>query len=181
MQSEKAPTALSHSERLRESLWKRIYPLFPPLQNALLKMHLIWHKKERQRFPIGWLRSGATLQELEDHLSKNWGFGNHFVAWKDTDQVLSWRRLENFEEQWHLRVYADGELRGHYERTPEANPIEHFREVGELDRLDDFKKFLGEYCADQPSPMTLTPDPLAASSVSEITVETSPQLSRDAG
>jgi hypothetical protein len=53
--------------------------------------------------------------------------------------------------------------------------------VGELDRLDDFKKFLGEYCADQPSPMTLTPDPLAASSVSEITVETSPQLSRDAG
>lgn len=174
MQVKNGRTTLTRSERFREALWKRVYPLFPPLQSALLKMHLIWHKKERQRYHIGWLRAGATLEELETHLSTQWGFGNHFIAWKDTDQVLSWRRLENFEEQWHLRVYADGELRGHYERTPEANPIRHFEEDGEENHEAEFKKFLGDFCVAAPSPMHLVPDPASASSVSEITIEDSP-------
>ena len=32
------------------------------------------------------------------------------MAWTDKDQVLSWRKLVNFQEQYHLRVFKDGEI-----------------------------------------------------------------------
>ncbi|MEK7144665.1 MAG: hypothetical protein AAB794_02325 [Patescibacteria group bacterium] len=159
--------------KIKVVVWKVVYFLFPSLQTFLLKSHLIWHKHDRQRYHIGWLVAGGTLEQLKKHLSEKWNFGNHFVAWKDNDQVLSWRRLENFEEQWHLRVYVDGEIRGHYEKTPEASPLQHFREIGEIDRTDDFKKFLGAYCVDQQSPMHLAPDQTMLDPVSEITISQS--------
>ncbi len=157
-------------DRIKQKIWKGIYPLFPTVQSTLLRLHIIWHNKERQRFHIGWLKSGATLVELKKYLSERWGFGNHFVAWHDDGQVLSWRRLASFSEQWHLRVYSDGEIRGHYEKTPEAHPFEHFNEVGEADRTNDFKMFLGDFCVAQKSPMRLFPDPTMTDPVSEVTV-----------
>lgn len=165
---------LSLGERTRQALWRALYPVFPALQKLFLRLHLFWHEPGRQRYHLGWLKAGTTLDELKEHLSTTWQFGNHFVAWRDDDQVLSWRRLASFEEQWHLRVYCDGEIRGHYERTPEANPLKHFREVGETDRTDEFKKFLGAYCVEARSPMHLTPDPTMIDPVSEITVLTTP-------
>jgi hypothetical protein len=162
-------------DRIKMMFWRFLYPIFPSVQNMLLKSHLIWHKSGRQRYHIGWLASGVTLDELKKHLSEEWHFGNHFVAWKDTAQVLSWRRLKDFNDQWHIRVYEDGEIRGHYEKTPESSPIQHFREVKETDRREDFKKFLGDYCVETQTPMHLVPDTTMTDPVSEITFEpTSP-------
>lgn len=172
------PHQQTKGTRVREFIWERIYFFFPALQRFLLRTHLIWHTPGRQPFHIGWLRANVTLVELKHHLAREWGFGNHFIAWKDTDQVLSWRRLENFNEQWHLRVYTDGEIRGHYEKTPEGSPLQHFAEMGEKNRQDDFKKFLGAYCVAERSPMHLVPDRTMTDPVSEITVEGNFTVSR---
>lgn len=136
---------LTTGQIIKKDIWRKLYFMFPWMQKHLLKWHVIWHEKGRQPYHIGWLAPGKTLDELEKHLNKEWGFGNHFIAWSDNGQVLSWRKLESFDNQYHLRVFKDGEIRGHYEYTPESKPIEHFEEVKEEERLDDFKKFLGSY------------------------------------
>jgi hypothetical protein len=136
---------LTIGQIIKKDIWRKLYNIFPWMQKHLLKWHLIWHEKGRQPYHIGWLAPGKTLLDLENHLHNEWGFGNHFIAWKDKGQVLSWRKLESFDNQYHLRVFKDGELRGHYEYTPESKPFEHFAEIKEEERSDDFKKFLGHY------------------------------------
>ena len=131
-------------------------------------MHLIWHDKERQRYHLGWLARGKTLEELKKHLHDKWGFDNHFIAWSDSSQVLSWRKLLDFNHQYHLRVFADGEIRGHFEFTPEAHPIAHFDEKGEQEKKDDFLKFLGEFVTQEKYISHLKVDPNAFNPESEI-------------
>lgn len=131
---------MTRFERLQQAVWHLIYPLFPYFQKSVNFLH----GKKRQQYYLGWLAAGKTITDLKTHLTSQ-GFGNHFIAWIDPGQVLSWRRLESFTHQYHIRVFADGEIRGHYELTPEAHPIKHFKEVGEEARTEEFKKFLGEF------------------------------------
>lgn len=155
-------------EKLKQKIWHFIYKFFPTLQRGLLRVHFIWHDQKRQRFHIGWLAPGKTLGGLKKHLHEKWGFGNHFVAWSDPEQVLSWRKLEDFNHQYHLRVFSDGEIRGHYEYTPEGHPIEHFDERGEGFHRGQFLKFLGEFVTNKKHPMHLKIDPDAYNPDSEI-------------
>ena len=150
--------------KIKQKIWRVIYPIFPFFERVALP----FHKKERQRFHIGWLEEGYTLADLKRFLM-NEGFGNHFVAWEDTDQVLSWRKLASFSEQYHLRVYSDGEIRGHFELTPEAEPTKHFMEIGEVDKKADFKAFLGPLVTSKKHPMHLTVDTTVPTPDSEIT------------
>jgi hypothetical protein len=136
---------LTFKQRLEKNIWRHLYPIFPWIQNHFLKWHLVWHEKGRQPYHLGWLAPGKTLKDLEKHLHEKWGFGNHFVAWTDNGQVLSWRKLESFDYQYHLRVFKDGEIRGHYEYTPESKPVAHFTEIDEQARIEEFRKFLGNY------------------------------------
>ena len=119
-------------------------PVFPVMQRLFLTLHLTKHSG-RQPFLIGTLAPGRTVEGLKKYLSEKWGFGNHFIAWQDTGQILSWRKRVNFNEQYHLRVFESGELRGHFEETPEAHPIKHMLERGETDRREDFLNFLGDW------------------------------------
>ncbi|MEK7607147.1 MAG: hypothetical protein AAB444_03070 [Patescibacteria group bacterium] len=130
-------------QKIKNILWRVFYPVFRWQKFFLNSGILFWHTPIRQRFFLGWLAPGKTLEELRQHLSEQ-GFGNHFVAWLDKDQALSWRKLDGFDYQYHLRVYTDGEIRGHYEYTPESRPMDHFREVGEENRREVFLKFLGK-------------------------------------
>lgn len=131
---------LTFTERLRQSLWSFvIYPVFPWFERSFNFLH----EKHRQPFHLGWIAPGRTIEDLKEHLSTEWGFGNHFVGWTDSGQVLSWRKLTSFREQYHIRVFEDGEIRGHYELTPEAAPIRHFRSVGQSARTENFMSFLG--------------------------------------
>ncbi len=145
------------------------------MQKELLKTHIIWHEDTRQKYHIGWLKKGKTLEELKDHLHGKWGFGNHFIAWPDTGQVLSWRKLSDFNHQYHLRVFSDGEIRGHFEYTPEGHPLAHFDEKGEEFHKAEFLKFLGEFVTDHKSAMHLEADPNAYSPDSEVSFELSQQ------
>ena len=161
---------LTFGQRLKKNIWNRIYPIFSKFRDHLLKWHLIWHEKGRQPYHLGWLAPGKTLQDLEKHLHDKWGFGNHFVAWHDDGQVLSWRKLQSFDWQYHLRVFEDGEIRGHYEYTPESKPVDHFIEKGEKPRLKDFKKFLGNFAVSYKYVSKLKPDVNTAPE-SELTID----------
>jgi len=168
--TEEVKVKLTFKQTIKRNIWRHLYRIFPWLQKHFLKWHLVWHEKGRQPYHIGWLAPGKTLKELEKHLHNEWGFGNHFVAWKDNGQVLSWRKLESFEKQYHLRVFKDGEIRGHYEETPEGEPIAHFVEIGEEPRLEDFYKFLGHYIVKKKHISHLRPDVTIAPD-SELTVD----------
>ncbi len=149
---------LTLSQKIKSYIWHQIYYVFPKLQKFLVKYHIVWHDKARQKYHIGWVARGKTLQDVEKHLHEEWGFGNHFIAWVDSGQVLSWRKLANFDYQYHIRIFSDGEIRGHYEYTPESKPIKHFNEVDEESKIDDFKKFLGEYMTTEKYISYLVPD-----------------------
>lgn len=150
-------------EKFQQLIWRMIYPIFPYLQMPLAPLH-----GGRQRYHLGWLAPGQTLPGLKTHLQKQ-GFGNHFVAWFDNGQVLSWRKFDGFEWQYHLRVFNDGEIRGHYERTPEAAPIRHFSEDGESARKEEMLAFLGNFVTQKKYITYLEPDPSSKDITSEVT------------
>lgn len=139
---------LTFRQKIKDALWRVFYPIFRWQRFFLNSGILFWHTPIRQRFFLGWLAPGKTLEDFKRHLLGQ-GFGNHFVAWIDKDQALSWRKLDGFDYQYHLRVYTDGEIRGHYEYTPESRPVDHFREVGEESRREEFLKFLGAFTAQE--------------------------------
>jgi len=161
---------LTLGQKIKKNIWRHLYPIFPWVQKHFLKWHLTWHEKGRQPYHIGWLAPGKSLKDLEKHLHNEWNFGNHFVAWTDKSQVLSWRKLENFDYQYHIRVFRDGEIRGHYEYTPESKPIEHFIEIDEQARIEQFRKFLGDYIVQRKYISHLRPDVNIAPD-SEITID----------
>jgi len=158
-------------DKIKQKIWNLFYGIFLPVRKFLLNAGIIWHKKGRQRYHLGWLSPGKNLEELKHHLHEKWGFGNHFIAWIDDDQVLSWRKLLDFQDQYHLRVYKDGEIRGHFEYTPEAHPLDHMEENGEADKKEDFLKFLGEFVVEKKYISHLKMDPNAFDPKSEITIE----------
>ena len=158
-------------DKIKQKIWHFVYEFFLPVQRFLLKHHIIHHENKRQKYHIGWLAPGKTLEELKLHLHSKWGFGNHFIAWTDNGQVLSWRKLTDFQDQYHFRVFSDGEIRGHFEFTPEAHPIEHFKEKGEVNKREDFLKFLSDFVVKGIHVSSLEMDPDAYSPDSEIVME----------
>ena len=78
------------------------------------------------------------------------GYGNHFVAWREKGEVVSLRYTTDFAYQYHLRVFEDGEVRGHFEYTPECYPISHMKMVG----LEDRRHIFFEHLEDKIVPIT---------------------------
>jgi hypothetical protein len=124
-------------------LWKTITPGYVWGMNVLLRLHII-HHEGRQDFLLGKLADGVNLDAFLAFMHTQ-GFGNHFVAWHDDDQVVSIRKVVDFTWQYHLRVFDDGEVRGHYEYTPESYPIRHLKEIHMDAHRDDFLRFMGDW------------------------------------
>jgi hypothetical protein len=95
----------------------------------------------RQEFLVGTLHPSRTARDLAFYLVEK-GFGNHFVAWKDSGELVSLRKTSGFARQYHLRIFKDGEIRCHYEYTPECHPFLHMIRVGFEDRSPEFKDIL---------------------------------------
>jgi hypothetical protein len=87
------------------------------------------------------LRQGITTKEVISHLKQN-GFFFNRIAYPDPGQILSMRRLDDAHPcfQYHLRLFVDGELRGHYEYTPEDRPLAHMNEDVREARTEEFLK-----------------------------------------
>lgn len=134
---------IARRSRLESFFWGIITPIFPYVRDTLLFLRIIKHEG-RQRYILGNLAPGRTTKGLQEHLLQE-GFHNHFLAWVDDDEVLSLRRCEDRKYQYHLRIFKDGEVRGHYERTPESNIIDHFMEWSMEERREIFLSFLGDW------------------------------------
>ena len=158
-------------DKIKQGTWDFVYAFFLPVRKFLLKIGIIWHKKGRQKISYRMAYSWQDIRWIKKHLHDKWGFGNHFIAWIDQDQVLSWRKLTDFEDQYHLRIYKDGEICGHFEFTPEAHPLEHLEEKGEMNKREDFLKFLSDFVVQEKYISHLKMDPNAFDPKSEITIE----------
>jgi hypothetical protein len=123
--------------------WKAITPGYLWGLNLLLDLHIL-HHEGRQNFVLGKLASGRKMEDFIQYLHFK-GYFNHFIAWEDDGQIISLRKLENFEWQYHLRVFKDGEVRGHYEYTPESHPKLHLKEIGMEERREVFLNNLGDW------------------------------------
>lgn len=132
--------------RSKYLFWRIIYPLHNTGRDALLATGVIRHPypSGRQDFILGNLVASRSVEDFVEYLGTQ-GFFNHFIAWRDSGEIVSVRRPVSFEWQYHLRIFADGEVRGHYEYTPESHPVWHMREVGQEERREEFLEFLGDW------------------------------------
>lgn len=132
-------------DRVKYYFWKFLmYPIFPYLRNALLKLRLIFHDM-RQPWHIGFLAPDKDIEDLKNFLSAK-GFLLNKIAWIDPGEVLSMRLFDGYEFQYHIRLFKDMEIRAHYEQTPEIHPIGHFFETTFEPRTEKFKEILGDWC-----------------------------------
>ena len=118
-----------------------------PLKDLLHFLGII--KGHRQRFHLGWVRPDRTIGDFLDFLKEK-GFRSGFRAWSDSGQELSLRKVVDNFFQYHLRIFHDGEVRGHYEKTPEDFPIAHFLEWGLESRRPDFLAIIGDWLVHNP-------------------------------
>ncbi len=131
-------------DRLKYFLWRTYAPAHPHVRNGLTACKLIRHSG-RQPFLLGHLAPRTSLETFIKKVEAM-GYHNHFLAWKDDDEVVSLRLSDGFTHQYHLRVFNDGEVRGHYEYAPEAYPIAHLVRVHFFDTreffLQQFQKYI---------------------------------------
>lgn len=132
-------------EHTKRWIWWFIIPLFLFIRWVLLKSRILKHEF-RQPFLIGKLADGQTPQGLYDYLTAQ-GFTKNYLAWVDKGEAVGVRRLCNIHHQYHIRLFHDGEIRGHYEWTPEARPFDHLFERGFEERREEFLKILGDRIA----------------------------------
>lgn len=137
---------MTATQKIQKRCWEFLYPVFPLLEGFLNPLRF----RRRQPFLLGWLHPGRSLEDLRKHLHREWGFEHVVPAWTDDGQVLSWRKRISFEYQYHVRVFGDGEIRGHFEYTPEAAPLKHFFEIGQEMRAEEFRRFLADHMVDYP-------------------------------
>lgn len=105
----------------------------------MLKIHSV-----RQEYFIGHLASKYTFRDLERFLTHH-GFEKVILAWKDPDEILSMRRIDKEVFQYHIRLFGDYEVRGHYEYSSEGSLLGHIIKRRFEPRGNYFKKFLGDY------------------------------------
>ena len=130
-------------DRLKYFFWHFYTPYHPFLRDTVVGLRIMRHEG-RQNFLLGKVNPNRSIEELVSFLVQR-GFGNHFVAWLDDGELVSLRRVENFAYQYHIRIFEDGEVRGHYEYTPEYRPLSHLRQVGFMDCRENFLNLFGDW------------------------------------
>lgn len=125
-------------------LWSIIYLCWPCVLRVLEWMRV---HNYRQDFLIGAIPIDRR-SELQTFLTDQ-GFEQVALAWRDPGQVMSLRKIvDGGMWQYHLRLFNDGELRGHLEYAPEAKPFEHIIEKG-LRRDEKFEQLLEPFFLDE--------------------------------
>lgn len=132
-------------KKIKNRFWTFINNNFSKIENLVFGLGILKKDKGRQPYHVAWLAPGKSLEDLKFYLHTEWGFGDHFVSFNDKGEVLNWRKLLEGEKQYHVRVYKDGEIRGHLEYMPEYRPMDHLEARGETEAKEEFLKFLGEY------------------------------------
>lgn len=135
--------------RVKYVVWRLYTPFHPFLRDlsvwfgiqTVLRALGILRYRGRQDYLLGRLAPDESVEDFISFLLGE-GYGNHFIAWKDDGQVASLRKSVDFTRQYHLRVFEDGEVRGHFEYTPECHPWLHLKSVGQEPARATFAKLL---------------------------------------
>lgn len=109
---------------LRKGFWQAYMPIHYLMRNSIATFNVFEHGKPKDF--LGRISPDSSIREFVEFLVKK-GYGNHFVAWKFKGEVVSMRYVENFSHQYHIRVFNDGRVCGHYEHTPESRPLTHIK------------------------------------------------------
>ncbi|HVV15354.1 MAG TPA: hypothetical protein VHD55_03080 [Candidatus Paceibacterota bacterium] len=133
-------------DRMKYCLWYVLRPLHPYARNFLahigyMRKYEKYRPDGRQRFLLGTLAPDVTPRTLVEHLVSK-GYGRQLVALLDRGEVISLRYSPTFKHQYHIRLFEDGEVRGHYEYTVEAHPFWHDKEIGFENHHEYFLKLL---------------------------------------
>lgn len=128
-------------EMYQTFFWTNVYHFWPKFV-ALIQAFGVHHF--RQKYIIGFLRKDKDPKDFTLHL-KSRGYTKAYMAWKDKGEILSLRKIVRKNFQYHIRLFEDGEIRGHYEYTAEANPLGHFYEVVFTDPKEYFEHLLHGY------------------------------------
>ncbi len=136
------------SERLKYLLWRVITPVHPFIRDLIPKSiiekrYAMYRPNGRQDYLLGHLSPGETVETVVSFLVDR-GYGNHFVALRDEGEVVGLRYVSDFKYQYHLRIFEDGEIRGHYEYTTECHPFLHDKQIGFEARTEEFLELLGD-------------------------------------
>lgn len=105
--------------------WSIVYTVMPKI-TAIIQA--TGYHNFRQNYKIGFLKKDKIFEEVVKHLHRK-GYSKAYMAWKDKGEVYSLRKIVHKKFQYHIRIFKDGEIRGHYEYTPEKNPVGHLWEV----------------------------------------------------
>jgi len=135
-------------KQLQYAFWRAFTPVHPFFRELAMPMRKLRGRSKRQHYLLGVLVEGRTLQQLVEHL-QSVGYRRHHVAWRDPQEFLSMRLVENFDWQYHIRIFTDGEVRGHYELTPEAYPYKHLKKKHQEERREVFLKHLAGWIEPQ--------------------------------
>lgn len=105
------------TSKLRLSL-KEFWKLF---KGPLTKQG-IFEPNGRQPYIVGRLKRGINFDKIKKRLEM-FGFEKPKLEWRDLGQIFSARLMEG-DWQYHLRIFKDGEVRGHLELAPK-HPLRH--------------------------------------------------------
>lgn len=125
---------------IRKAVWKKISKLFPFWRKKLGFLRNLRYRG-RENFFIGYLKDDWNLEDIERYLI-GLGFEKYYVAWIDIGEILGVRKNQGFKYQYHLRIFSDGEVRGHFELTPEYRAFKHFFDIGKEERNEEFREIL---------------------------------------
>ena len=126
-----------------------VRPIFPFLQGLIQSLGFMREAitvegpYHRQPYLIRMRTSEETTGALIERLMRA-GFHSEEIALHEQGQVASLRRLCDTypDRQFHIRLFSDGEIRGHYEYTPEDRPYSHWQETLFENRNEEFLRFL---------------------------------------
>lgn len=115
-------------------LFLPLRPLFPVVQRLVQAFGFMREAKtvegphRRQPYLVGRCEPGNASSVIDAFRAS--GFKDECIALNENGQLVSLRRLDDAkpDHQYHVRVFNDGEVRGHYELTPEDHPFGHWDE-----------------------------------------------------
>jgi hypothetical protein len=127
---------------MKKTLFFRFfYKIYPPITRWVEKMGF---HKDRQPFLLGCIRKKYSPSDFKRYLEEC-GFEHDVLAWKDSGEVLSMRKVDKKDFQYHVRLFKNGEIRCHYEYVPENHPFYHFFAKYFKARKRCFKKLLKDF------------------------------------
>jgi hypothetical protein len=132
-----APERRSH--RIKYRFW-RLYTTLHPYLHSVAKVVKRWP----ELYTVGAIAPGSSIERTVQHLVAH-GYGYHREAWEDDGEVVGLRKVVSFTHQYHIRIYDNGEIRGHYEFTPEAYPLLHLFRIGQIEKREEFIALLKDH------------------------------------